>query len=51
MYLTWEGILSVFKEPPGLPTAHYATFPADVHVVKDPSRMSTCSHVASCSCR
>ena len=29
-YLTQEFILNAFQEPPGLPAAHCATFPADV---------------------
>ena len=33
-YLAEEINLSAFQEPPGLPTAHHATFPADVRVVE-----------------
>ena len=33
-YLAQEVILNTFQEPPGLPTACCATFPADVGVVE-----------------
>ena len=37
-YLTQEVIFNAFQESPGLPTAHCATFPADVWVVKVPQQ-------------
>ena len=37
-YLTQEFVLSAFQDPPGLSTAHHATFPADVRVVEVPQQ-------------
>jgi len=37
-YLAQEVILDTFQEPPELPTAHHASFPADVRVVEFPQQ-------------